>query len=83
MLDATLDWAGTIEVVHLTLAFNGMVMTISNDSDKCHKDARFWLPFSNIPRVDAYCRLAQIAKVVSKDHFGKLVAAGIIVVRPT
>lgn len=76
------DYAKTDEVYHFTLNFNDMIMSVCNDRDMIHTDARFWLPFVNIPRVNAYVKITGIGKISSKDHLGRLIAQGIIHVVP-
>ncbi|MAE81340.1 MAG: hypothetical protein CMB80_01300 [Flammeovirgaceae bacterium] len=73
-------WRSVEEDLHMRLNFNGMVMTISDDSSRCHPEAKFWMPFHNVPRLHAYCKLSGVAKINCKEHFGKLVAGGIVYV---
>lgn len=69
------------DVAHIKLSFNDMIMTVSEQSEHCHPQARFWFPLQNSDKLQAYCKVTKQAKVACKEHFGKLVACGIIKVR--
>ena len=66
------------EVVHICLNFNDCIMTISSDESKCHPEARYWLSWANIDRLDTYLKLNSLPKINCQEHFTKLVMGRIV-----
>ena len=78
MEEEQVSWSDVDEVGHIKLNFNDMIISFAAKREQCHQEARFWMPWSNYTRLEAYLKMNKIAKIDCKKHFGKLVAGGII-----
>lgn len=67
-----------LESVHIVLEFNGMLMSVVDNVEQCHKDARFWMTWDSWPKLELFLKMNQLDKVVDKKIFGILVANCII-----
>ena len=55
-----------------------MILSVCEDREDCHKDARFWMKPSDEASLNAYMLMNKLPKISCRDHFGKLVSCGVI-----
>lgn len=69
--------SSTESPIHTILDINGKMLSICASQSECAPDAHYWFPTQNIVKLEAYCKINGIEKV-SKEHFTKLLAGGIV-----
>ena len=60
------------------MEFHDAIMSVADTLDLCHPKASYWLPTSEIKRLDVYLKVNKIAQIQCMQHFTKIVAGGIV-----